>query len=262
MKRRSLPRAFTLIELLVVVAIIALLIAILLPSLGKARESANKAVCAANLKGQGNGFNLYAAQFNDSLPNEVGGTWLHDMTSANAGALLGAATTGKDTPDAVRKWFYCPSSAADIDIGAQWGGTGGTRSFTYCYFNDRGITTNPKIPIEITSPNIRRSGGAPPLVFHKTFAREKYPSQAELALDEIISSSTAGTDFGVPNKASPLGEATNHMSTASKPSGQNVLSFDGHVAWRTWSQACLNNNGPATPLQQANAAAYMWVIDP
>lgn len=54
-------KAFTLIELLVVVAIIALLIAILLPSLSRARELAKRTVCSSNLRGVGQGAYIYAA---------------------------------------------------------------------------------------------------------------------------------------------------------------------------------------------------------
>lgn len=61
-------KAFTLIELLVVVAIIALLISILLPSLSRARELSKRLVCAANIKGIGTSFKIYANDNEESWP--------------------------------------------------------------------------------------------------------------------------------------------------------------------------------------------------
>jgi prepilin-type N-terminal cleavage/methylation domain-containing protein/prepilin-type processing-associated H-X9-DG protein len=61
-------RAFTLIELLVVVAIIALLISILLPSLSRARELSKRLVCSANLKGIGTACKIYSADNYDNWP--------------------------------------------------------------------------------------------------------------------------------------------------------------------------------------------------
>lgn len=62
---RKTHTAFTLIELLVVVAIIALLIAILLPSLARAKQSARTTICGTNLRQVGIGWTIYAQENHD-----------------------------------------------------------------------------------------------------------------------------------------------------------------------------------------------------
>jgi len=63
----SRKNGFTLIELLVVISIIALLLAILLPSLQGAKRSAQSIICASNLRQLSTGWNIYAQQNNGSI---------------------------------------------------------------------------------------------------------------------------------------------------------------------------------------------------
>jgi prepilin-type N-terminal cleavage/methylation domain-containing protein len=160
--------AFTLIELLVVVAIIALLIAILLPSLGRARDTAKTVRCASNLKQLYTGIVLYASQNDDTfMPSKVlsvtsstgGGQTLwsgYDLVGAQFGTLdsssINSTALGNIVDAAIAKMLDCPC----VDHNAAWGititanmGTGFTAApwwADYTYNEDvgynQGVTVN------------------------------------------------------------------------------------------------------------------------
>lgn len=66
---------FTLIELLVVISIIALLLSILMPALGKVKESAKMVICSSNQKQLLLGVNAYAASNNGKYPPAITPSW-------------------------------------------------------------------------------------------------------------------------------------------------------------------------------------------
>ena len=83
-----MKKAFTLIELLVVIAIIAILAAMLMPALTKAREEAQKAVCSANVHNLGLGWAMFRKDFDGAWSRERCQGWsLNPESIADIGGL-------------------------------------------------------------------------------------------------------------------------------------------------------------------------------
>jgi prepilin-type N-terminal cleavage/methylation domain-containing protein len=86
--RSSGQSGFTLVELLVVIGIIALLISILLPTLQKAKEAANRTACLSNLRQLGNLYRMYSVAFRDAAPLGYSLSTPNSGTYANADMRL------------------------------------------------------------------------------------------------------------------------------------------------------------------------------
>ncbi len=79
------PRAFTLIELLVVISIIALLMAILIPTLGLARKQAKAIVCRTRLREWGLVWAMYVDENDGKFPDYLGNDWMDKVHEYYAG---------------------------------------------------------------------------------------------------------------------------------------------------------------------------------
>jgi len=131
---------FTLIELLVVVAIIAVLIAMLLPALANARQMAKLMTCAANMKTFGLAETMYSQDNNGSIPpglsdrytmwdghlSGLGGTTQYIL---DTGMLRCPADATPDCPDPQTRWTlakrsYSANAWMHGDFNASSGGTG------------------------------------------------------------------------------------------------------------------------------------------
>lgn len=129
-------RAFTLIDILVSISVIAILIAILLPSIAMVRESARKVICSSDMRQIGLGMNLYSEDNKSVLPSSV---FVQNLGPRNAQAimphLMDTMRTDSNQYDA-REWgqwdgigllsykgyvsapsvFYCPSHEGENSL--------------------------------------------------------------------------------------------------------------------------------------------------
>jgi prepilin-type N-terminal cleavage/methylation domain-containing protein/prepilin-type processing-associated H-X9-DG protein len=209
-------KGFTLLELLVAIAIIAILAALLLPAIQKAKERGRRAVCLSNLRQLGNALCIYANENDCWLPAHPGavGPWLWDLPITTRNALIYAG--------AQRHIFYCPSGSMQ-DSDELWSFSG------YCVTGYFWLLE-------------RYNRQLPPLrgKSYQTKIDSGNPTESEIVIDAVISQSGNFTEvWGGWNKP----HRTSHLDK-NRPAGGNILFLDGHADWRPFDRMQVRLNSP------------------
>ena len=236
--RRS---GFTLVELLVVIAIIAVLAAILLPVLARARERARGALCLNNTKQLILAWELYADEHDQFLPYNVGmnGTsfrtplnWVNDvmtwdLSSDNTNrAAITDASLGPYISGAL-EIYHCPSDAAlsALQNAAGWDARLRSYSMNAMVGNVGNFLTN---GVNVNNPNYKQ---------FLELTQIPHPSDIFVFVDEHPNSINDGYFLNKSPENNYWGEAEWDHLPASSHNRSATFSFaDGHAELHRWHE--------------------------
>ena len=256
------PRGFTLVELLVVIGIISLLIAILLPSLNRARDSARKVQCGSNIRSLGQLLHLYANDWSGRYPVSYGSDNPGKVSNhAPFGPLSwgekGVIVDGLDRGtlpaglailydegyfERPRELLYCPALNPQLSPDEYWrydpltSPQWSDNFSNYCYW---GNYTPADDLTWIIGPDERRGTGAEEVEPGKARAADFWARGQNSPADTVLMSELNAQIGVLADKFGPSDTRlytawtfTNHVDstvTNNRPAGGNLMMNDGSV---------------------------------